>query len=168
MRARDDKMPVTQGDSCTSNSGGIDASTPWVAAADGNLEALKESLEHLKLPVSATDANGYTLVQAAASYTQMNVLSWLLSWHQAININAADNEGDTALHYAATDEAAKALVEAGIDPLIRNRAGKTALESKRDELQENMADEDFDEDDEDYIALQSLVSYLSSLQSIPQ
>jgi ankyrin repeat protein len=163
-------MPVTQGDSCNSNAttDGIDASTPWVAAADGNLESLKASLEHLKMPVSVADANGYTLVQAAASYAQMNVLSWLLASHQSTNINAADNEGDTALHYAATDEAAKLLVEAGIDPLIRNRAGKTALESKRDELQESMADEDFDEDDEDYIALQSLVSYLSSLQSVPQ
>jgi ankyrin repeat protein len=164
-------IPFNQGDSSTSAntaSDGIDASTPWVAAADGNLEALKVSLEHLKMSASVADENGYTLVQAAASYGHMNVLSWLLSSHQAVNINAADNEGDTALHYAATADAAKVLVEAGIDPHIRNRAGKTALESKRDELQESMADEDFDEEDEEYVALQSLVSYLSSVQSVPQ
>jgi hypothetical protein len=144
------------------SSGGIDASTPWMAAADGNVELLKAALEHLCLSPSAADEQGYTLLQAAASYGQLRVVSWLLSSSQPASINAVDHEGDTALHYATTLDAAKFLLESGIDPTIRNREGKTALESKRDELQEAMDDDDYDEDDEDVTSLRSLVTYLSN------
>jgi ankyrin repeat protein len=150
------------------STGDIDASTPWVAAADGNLDLLKASLERLCVPPSAADENGYTLLQAAASYGQLHVLSWLLNLPQPINVNAADNEGDTALHYAASTDTAKLLVESGVSPTIQNHDGKTALDSKRDELQEAMEDDDYDDEDEDNVSLRLLVSYLSSLQSRSQ
>ena len=57
----------------------IDSSTPWVAASDGDLELLKKSLSYLNLNVGATDHNGYSLVHAAASYNQIEVLKWLMA-----------------------------------------------------------------------------------------
>jgi len=145
----------------------IDSSTPWVAAADGNLVLVQTALTALNLPASAVDENGYTLLQAAASYSHINVLQWLVT--QNVNVNAVDNEGDTALHYASTVEAAKFLVEiANVDQTIRNQAGRTALQSKQEELQEMQEDEDYDEDDQDAVNLRGLIGYLSSLSSVAQ
>lgn len=152
---------------------GIDASTPWVAAADGNLPLLQQSLQHLQLTVTAADEEqNYTLLQAAASYNQMAVLEWIWSSQQAVTAsgepnfrNAVDKDGDSALHYASTAQAAQFLVErAGIDVQIRNQAGLTALEAKQMELNEMMQDEeDFDEDDIEFINLKGTVEYLQSL-----
>jgi hypothetical protein len=149
----------------TAASSDIDTSTPWMAAADGNVELLKAALEQLCMSPTDADENGYTLLQAGASYGQLRVLSWLLSLSQPTNINAVDNEGDTALHYASTLDTAKLLVESGIDPAIQNKEGKTALETKQAELQEAMDDEDHGDEDEDVSSLRSLISYLSSLQA---
>ena len=152
----------------------VDASTPWLAAADGNLSLLQSSLTQLRLsPAQAADENGYTLLQAAASYSQIAVMEWLVL-RQVPNsssavVNAVDRDGDTALHYASTVEAAKFLVQvAHIDASVRNGAGQTALESKQAELDEMMQDEDNDEDDQDFVNLRSLVEYLKSLSSVPQ
>lgn len=145
----------------------IDNSTPWVAAADGNLALVQSSLTTLNLPASAADENGYTLLQAAASYSHMNILQWLLS--QNVDANAVDNEGDTALYYASTAEAARILIEvAKVDQTIRNQAGRTALQSKRDELEEMQLDEDYDEDNQDAVNLRSVIGYLSSVSSVAQ
>lgn len=148
------------------NQEAIDSSTPWMAAADGDLNLLQSALNHLHLDVSAADENGYTLLQAAASYNHLQIMQWLLS--QNVPINAVDNEGDSALHYAATTDAVRLLVDSGIDTSVRNREGKTALESKRDELTEAMEDEDYEEDDDEAQALKSIVSYLSGLESQQQ
>lgn len=163
----------------------IDGGTPWVAASDGNLNLLQASLAQLQLPVTAADENGYTLLQAAASYGQISVLRWLLSSPAPANqqpqaaaagsvvvssmVNAVDGDGDTALHYASTVDAAKLLCEeARIDPTIRNNAGKTALQAKQEELQELMEDEDYEETDEDAVKLRSVITYLSSSESAMQ
>ena len=145
----------------------IDASTPWVAASDGNLSLMQTSLTQLQLSCTASDENGYTLLQAAASYSQIDVMKWLLS--QRINVNAIDNEGDTALHYATTVDAARFLSEvAKIDTTLKNAVGKSALDCKRDELNELLQDEDNDDQDEDFINLRAVVEYLSSLDANPQ
>ena len=145
----------------------IDNSTPWVAAADGNLALVQSSLTTRNLPAGASDEHGYTLLQAAASYSHMNVLKWLLT--QDIDVNAVDNEGDTALHYASTAEAARFLIEvAKVDQTIRNQGGRTALQSKREELEEMQLDEDYDEDDQDAVNLRAVIGYLSSLSSVAQ
>ena len=150
----------------------IDASTPWLAAADGNLPLLQQSLQQLNLAIFAADeAQGYTLLMAAASYSQLRVIRWIVSQQQQqqsaqLLQNQVDKDGDSALHYASTVEAAKILVEeAGTDVQIRNAAGLTAYESKKQELDELLADEDTEEDDTDVVNLKGVVEYLGQLSS---
>ena len=102
----------------------------------------------------------------------MDVLRWLLAQETTANKDAADREGDTALHYASTSEVAQFLVEAcGIDPTLRNHAGRTALQHKQAELAELMADEemdDDDDDDDDVSNLRGVIAYLLNLSTMPQ
>jgi hypothetical protein len=148
----------------------VDASTPWVAAADGNLPLLQHALQQLNLPVTATDENGYTLLQAAASYSQIPIVTWILE--QAPNspeqrnvlINAVDHDGDSALHYASTAHVAMFLLEqAGIDPGLVNASGCTALQAKTTELEELLQDEDTEDDDVDVVHLKEMIAYLQSV-----
>ena len=146
----------------------MDASTPWVAAADGNLSLLQASLQALQLTCAAQDEHGYTLLQAAVSYNRASVWEWLAT-QPGFAVHTADAEGDTALHYAGTAAAARFLVEHGVDVSARNYADQqTALEKKRQELEELRQDEDFEETDEEYIQLKGTVEYLSSLTSMAQ
>jgi ankyrin repeat protein len=157
-------MGQQQPASSTNNESSIDSSTPWMAASEGNLPLLQESLTKLQLPITAADENGYTLLQAASSYGQIQLIQWLLSNmpQPLTDLNAVDQEGDSALHYASTDEACRVLVTANIDTTIKNISGKTALEAKQEELQELMDDEDFDDEDLDAAALRACIQYLSS------
>ena len=148
----------------------VDASTPWVAAADGNLPLLQHALHQLNLPVTATDENGYTLLQAAASYSQIPIVTWILeqapnSSEQRNNlINAVDHDGDSALHYASSAHVARFLLEqAGIDTELVNASGYTALQAKTTELEELLQDEDFDDDDVDVVHLKEVIAYLQSV-----
>lgn len=144
----------------------IDSSTPWMAASEGNLSLMELSLKTLNLPLNSADENGYTLLHAAASYSQLKVMEFLLSSapNNGVNVYAADNDGDSALHYASTVAAAKFLVEHGkANPLQTNGQGKTPLEARKEELQEMEEDEDVEEDDDDLEALKEVVQYLSSL-----
>jgi ankyrin repeat protein len=142
---------------------GIDSSTPWMAASEGNLTLLQSSLASLQLPFTAADENGYTLLHAAASYNHLELMQFLLQNH--VDVNAVDNDGDSALHYAGNVPSAKLLVEVGrVNPLLPNGQGKTALQAKQEELNEMMADEDIEDDDEDVETLTSVVGYLSSLR----
>jgi hypothetical protein len=136
-----------------------------MAASEGNLALLQSSVSSLNLPLTAADENGYTLLHAAASYNQLEVLRFLLNnVTDPQFIHAGDNEGDTALHYAGNIDAAQLLVQVGkCNPSQANRQGKTALQTKQEELDEMMQDEDADEDDEDMEILKHLVAYLSSL-----
>ena len=52
----------------------IEPSTPWMAAADGNLVLLQSSLMSLGLVYSAADENGYTLLMAATAYNRRNIM----------------------------------------------------------------------------------------------
>jgi ankyrin repeat protein len=143
----------------------VDNSTPWIAASDGNLNLLQHALTTLNLTPSASDENGYTLLQAAASYSRAAVMQWLIQT-QAVNVNAVDTEGDSALHYADKVDAATYLVQSGIDIALLNAAGKTALQSKQEEIDEMMADEDTEDDDVDLLNLRALIEYLTSLNGM--
>ena len=139
----------------------IEPSTPWMAVSEGNLNLLQSSINSLQLTYNVADENGYTLLHAAASYNQLEIIKFLLG--QNSNINAIDNDGDTALHYSSKVDSAKLLIEIGnIDSNIKNKNGKTALESKQEELNEMMTDDDVEDDDEEIDDLKSLISYLSS------
>jgi len=136
----------------------IEASTPWVAASDGNLELLKTSIRTLNMAPSRPDENGYTLVHAAASYNQTLILEWLLT--QNVDANAQDNDGDTPLHHVENVRAAKFLVERmNADPSLCNGNKKTALQEKLAEMEEQMDDEDSDEDED----TGELIAYLKTL-----
>jgi len=170
-------------DAATTPDDDIDSSTPWIAASDGDLPLLQKSLARLQLSLTAADDNGYTLLQAAASYSQLPVMDWLLSSARqqtpdqtTVLVFAVDQEGDSALHYASTVDAVKRLIDAGIDVDHKNQAGKTALEHKQEELENLMEDEednngdDQDEGSEDDEArnLREVIAYLSSLPTQSQ
>jgi ankyrin repeat protein len=151
----------------TTHTTSIDASTPWVAASDGNLPLLQTSLSALKLTVAAQDENGYTCLHAAASYSQLPIIEWLLTQDSSL-LHQVDKDGDSALHYASTVEACQSLVTQSIDVQTRNHSGKTALEAKRAELDELIQDEDFEETDPEAVTLRRVVEYLASLSTISQ
>jgi len=140
----------------------FDSSTPWIAASEGNLARLQSSLQALHLPITAADENGYTLLHAAASYKQLAIIQFLFS--QQVNVHAMDNEGDGCLHYAGNAATARLLVEQGrANPQHRNAQSLTALEVKRDELQELIKEaEEDDVSQEDMEDLKGIVDYLKN------
>jgi ankyrin repeat protein len=135
-----------------------------MAASEGSLVLLQESLKSLNLPVSCADESGYTLLHAAAAYHQLSVMDWLLLQQERININAVDNDGDTALHYTERADVARKLIEAGANPTIANNSDKTALQVKQEELDE-LIQEDEDDDSDDVMNLRELIAYLTSVRT---
>lgn len=88
---------------------------------------LQALAQHPQL-ASARDAHGYSLVHAAASYNQLNVLRELVQKYSA-DVNILDEDGETALFATENTEVAKCLVEElGADVNIQNSEGKTAEE----------------------------------------
>lgn len=164
------------GDANTGSAMDLSATSPWMMASDGNLQLLQQSIHASNVPIDIADENGYTLLHAASSYNHIHILQWLipqlLQKQQEQSkplINAVDNEGDSALHYAGNKAVAQTLIELGnIDVTIRNANGQTALEAKQEELNEMKNDEDYEEDDIDVIHLNEIIQYLSSLSSLPQ
>jgi len=140
--------------------GTIEPSTPWMAAADGNIGLLQSSIASLGLTYSIADENGYTLLMAAAAYNRGNIMEFLLA-SAAVDVNSQDYDGDTALHHVECVEAAKMLVEVGkANSTIRNGSGKTPMEAKVEEFKEIIED---DEDDDESLALKELVEYLRTI-----
>jgi ankyrin repeat protein len=151
---------VEQNASGTASNDEMDSSTPWMAASEGNLPRLQNALSTLNLPVIVADENGYTLLHAASAYAQVTIIEWLLT--QNVNVNATDNDGDSALHHTEDAITAKFLVERGrIDPTLRNSEGKTSLQAKQDDLNELMTDEE--DDSEEASKLRELIAYLESI-----
>ena len=157
----------------------IDASTPFLAASEGNLPLLQQALQQLNIPSPLTlrDDNGYTLLMAVASYNHLIILDWLWSHipsaatpEQVLQfLLEADQEGDSVLHYAGSAETAAWILGRyeNTAPLLlaaTNKQGQTPLQAKRDELNEAMRDEDVEDDDEDLETLMELVEFLSQEQ----
>ena len=176
------------------NDHAIDPSTPWTAIAEGNLSLLQLSLQQLQYPIYVADEiQGYTLLQAAASYSHTPILQYIWSEIQNHNNNAnngtassaattttscpeggyqnaVDHDGDTALHYAGTVQAMEFLIDTcRINVHITNHNQMTALDAKRTEMHEIEQDvDDFDEDDIDYVQLKEMVQYLETKMMNPQ
>ena len=138
----------------------IEHSTAWIAASDGDLQLLQRSMASLNLNVSAADDNGYTLLHAAASYCRIAIMNFLLDG--GAPIDATDNDGDTPLHHVDVVEAAKLLINRGADPTKSNNEGKTALELKRQDLEELMKEEEDDDNDEEISKLRTLIGFLET------
>lgn len=142
----------------------MDASIPWIAASDGNLSLLQNSLSTMNLEVTAADENGYTLLHAASAYGQIHVMEWLLA--QGVPVDAVDCDGDTPLHHVEDVHAAKVLIEKGkAHPMVVNASGKTPLQVKHGDLEELMEDDDDDTEEAD--KLRELISYLSRVKVGP-
>ena len=81
-----------------------------------------------------------------------------------VNVNAADSDGDTAIHHAGSVAAIQCLVEQGhANPHLVNAQGKTALQAKQEELDQLLQDPEEDDDCEDAESLKRQIAYLSSL-----
>ncbi|KAF2761988.1 hypothetical protein EJ05DRAFT_496869 [Pseudovirgaria hyperparasitica] len=82
---------------------------------------------------TAADANGYTLLHAAASYAHIDLLRALVTTYNA-SPNTRDSDGDTPLFYAETVPVARCLIEElGADAHARNSEGETVLERAESE-----------------------------------
>lgn len=103
------------------------------AAASGNPEVVREILAHHPI-LEAKDSNGRTAIFAAAEgrFTQSSesndrVECLKLLAAAGANPNARDNQGDTALWVAATNNVRQQLLNMGIDINARNNDGDTVL-----------------------------------------
>jgi hypothetical protein len=95
---------------------------------DTRPQSILTSLSQHPQLASASDAHGYSLVHAAVSYNQLDVLRELMQTYN-VNVNILDEDGETALFHAETADVARCWVEElGGDSGIRNTEGKTAQE----------------------------------------
>ncbi|KAF8896285.1 ankyrin repeat-containing domain protein [Infundibulicybe gibba] len=83
----------------------------WVAAGDGDLERVRELVEHQALSPNTPDPFTYTPMHAAASYGHLHVLDYLISRGGDVNITDAD--GDSPLYTVENVETARFLVQHG-------------------------------------------------------
>lgn len=102
------------------------SSNPFLLAAD-NSPALLPLLRETPALASAQDEHGYSLVHAAASYNHLDLLRALIQEFK-VDVNLKDEDNETALFVVETPEAAKALVELGVDVMHRGLEGFTARE----------------------------------------
>ena len=102
-----------------------DYQAPHQLAAEGKLEELKMFIEALG-SAKETDENGATLLHHAASCNQVAVMQYLMQ-STSINIDAVDNNGNTALHLAAINGHSNA-----IHLLLQGGANDTILNSDMD------------------------------------
>lgn len=92
-----------------------------------------QSLEQHPSLASQQDQHGYSLLHAAASYGQLDLLRQLVQKYE-VNANITDEDGETPLFYAETVDVAKCLVEElSADASIRNSdrqnaAGKVEMD----------------------------------------
>jgi hypothetical protein len=94
---------------------------------DTRPQAILNSLAQHPQLASARDAHGYSLVHAAASYNQLQVLRDLVQKYGA-NVNIIDEDGETALFATEKADVARCLVELNADTTLRNDDGQTAEE----------------------------------------
>lgn len=100
---------------------------------DTRPNAILASLAQHPQLASASDAHGYSLVHAAVSYNQLQVLRELVQKYK-VNVNLLDEDGETPLFAAESGDVARCLVEElGADWGIRNAEGKTAEEKLAEE-----------------------------------
>jgi len=80
---------------------------------------------------SAADANGYTLLHAAASYSQLDLMRALVNTYH-VQVDTTDADGETALFAAETPETVRCLVEElRADITVKNDEGIDAETNAR-------------------------------------
>lgn len=81
-------------------------------------------MQCLGISGSIYDDNLYTPIHAASSYSQVEILKYLIEKGQG-NINIIDFEGETALFYAETITIIQLILTLGGNPLHENHLGQT-------------------------------------------
>ncbi|GJJ70108.1 uncharacterized protein EMPS_02457 [Entomortierella parvispora] len=103
----------------------------WLAASDGDLEAVKKFIEEKGVSVDAQDEFGYSALHAAASYGHKDLIQYLLE--KGADVNIQDPEGDSPLFVCETVDIAEMLVKAGADAKHVNENEMTAAENAEEE-----------------------------------
>ena len=103
---------------------------PFLLAADNNPDLLTLLRSRPDL-ASSQDEHGYSLLHAAVSYNHLDLLHTLVNEFK-VDVNIKDEDGETALFFAETVEAAQTLhEELHIDTASKNSEGLTAEEKIR-------------------------------------
>ncbi|GFO07066.1 protein fem-1-like protein [Plakobranchus ocellatus] len=153
------------------SAGQIDVTPLWYASATGNLDLVR-LLTSFGADVNATTETGSTAVRAACCTGHVAVVHFLVahgadlrirtlhgvtclmssvhsvpltkfSLHHGVPINAADEQGNTALHYAAEaghPEVTRLLVETGADASLVNKAGCSPLQGAAENRHQQVAE----------------------------
>ncbi|KAK9447953.1 ankyrin repeat-containing domain protein [Limtongia smithiae] len=108
----------------------------WIAASDNNIPAVRAYLATGSHTANDQDPNGYTALHAAASYSHLDLLRFLVS--EGGNVNITDDDGETPLFTVENVEVAKVLVEEfKADWRHTNSAGQTARQKLEQEIEED-------------------------------
>ena len=97
-----------------------------IAAGAGHVDVLK-AMQRGPSMLNLKSAYGGTPAMSAAVHGYKEVLEYLIS--QKVDLNAQDEDGWTALHFAVmanAESSVKALLEAGVKTDIKNSDGDTA------------------------------------------
>ncbi|KAK9368600.1 ankyrin repeat-containing protein [Lipomyces kononenkoae] len=123
----------------------------WIAASDNNLLVIRALFATKAHTPNDRDPHGYTPLHAAASYSHIELLRYLVS--EGGDVNITDEDGETPLFVVETVEAAKVLIEElGADWKHKNSQGITAQEKFEKEVEE------------DGEPLEAIVEYLKGLE----
>ena len=101
----------------------------WAAAADGDLNAVRNELEN-RLSVDVKEESELTPLHVATLFGQPEVAELLLS--SGADVSLTDDEGNTALHMAAflgRTDMVRMLLEFGADPTVRNKLGFNSVDN---------------------------------------
>ena len=98
----------------------------WVAASDGNINAVKALIESGTHVVNEQDNNGYSAIHAAASYGHEELIRYLIS--NGADVNLKDNDGDTPILLCEEPEIFTILKSYGADPTAVNDLGQGIFE----------------------------------------
>ena len=101
----------------------------WAAAADGDLNAVRNELEK-RVSVDAKAECGLTPLHVATLFDQREGVRLLLS--SGADVTLTDQGGNTALHMAAFlghTDIVRALLKAGADPAVRNHLGFSSVDN---------------------------------------
>ncbi|KAI0834386.1 ankyrin repeat-containing protein [Hypoxylon sp. FL0890] len=108
------------------------STNPFILAAD-NSPALLPLLRENPTLASEQDSHGYSLVHAAASYNNLDLLRTLIREFN-VDVNLRDEDDETALFVVETVDAARLLVEElGADITIKGSDGYTARQKIAEE-----------------------------------
>ncbi|SCV71116.1 BQ2448_2704 [Microbotryum intermedium] len=99
----------------------------WTAASEGDLDRVKHLIENEGLSPNAFDDNSYSPLHAAASWSHLEILRYLIQ--KGGDINLADEDGETCLFVVEDVDMARIIVrELGGDFNKRNNEGLNAAE----------------------------------------